>query len=120
MLSTIGMKASRAQWSRYIVAATARIVSATLRTLMFDSSVDVCVCDVSRRDPMRRIGSATLLFHLERETRARLQRLVDGDARFGALGSGDDGKLDVVGSVADDIHAADARFAQVIGFDRSL
>src|SRR5688572_10599265 len=120
MLSTIGMNASRAQWSRYIVAATARIVSATLRTLMFDSTVDVCECDVSRRDPMRRIGSATLLFHLKRETRARLQRLVDGDARFGALGSGDDGELDVVGGVADNIHAGDARFAQVIGFDRSF
>ena len=79
MLSTIGMNASRAQWSRYIMAATARIVSATLRTLMFDSTVDVRECDVAPGSDAR-IGSATLLFHLERETRARLQRLADGDA----------------------------------------
>src|SRR5687768_2782773 len=120
MLSTIGMNASRAQCSRYIVAATASTVRATLRMLTFDSILELCVRPASPRDPIRRMGSATSAFRAQRQTRARLQRLVDRDTRLRALGGRDDGKLHVAGGVANDVHAGNARFAPVIGLDRSL
>ena len=90
------MNASRAQCSKYIVAATARTVSATLRTLMFESIVAACIRAASLREPTRRIGSAMSTFRIERETCAGLERLVDRDARLRALGGGNDGELHVV------------------------
>lgn len=89
------MNASRAQWSTYIVAATASTVSATLRTLTFDSIVAACLWEASPCDPTRRAGSATSAFRIERETGSRLERLVDRDTRLRALGGGDDGELHV-------------------------
>src|SRR5262245_57236463 len=54
------------------------------------------------------------------QSRLLLQRLVDRDARLRSLRRGDNRELDVTRRVADDIDAGDARFTQVIGFDRSF
>ena len=114
------MNASCAQCSRYIVAATASTVSATLRTLMCASDRRVGASGLAA---MRDLGGSVPACQLsvaDRQSGLRLQRLVDRDARLRSLGGGDDGELDVAGGIADDIDAGDARLAEMIGLDGSL
>src|SRR5688572_3112200 len=57
---------------------------------------------------------------LHRQARARLQRLVDRDTGLRALGRGHDGELDIARGIADDEDPGHARFAEMVGLDRSL
>src|SRR5688572_2410885 len=118
MLSTIGMKTSRAQCRTYIVTPTAIIVSATLRTLMLLSGV------VSGGGgwvwwTIWRIRSA-IASAADGQAGARLQGLVDGNAGLGPLGRRDDHELHVARRIAHDIDARDARLAEEVGLDGAL
>src|SRR5215204_7750294 len=117
MLRTIGINASCAQCRRYIVAAKASTVRATLRILTCES---VSVDFGSARARMRRIGSGMCGVRWDGQPRLSLKRLVDGHACLRTLGCCHDRELHIAGGVADDVHARNARFTEMVGLDCSL